>query len=266
MSEIGQTSEKEKGSEMSQNSVSGGTAIVTGAGRGFGLAIAAALVDSGIEVVGVARDAERLKAVASEFGGSFVPVVGDVADPDLPARLLGAYRPRLVVLNAGAVPEMRPLHRHTWATFGQVWETDVRQAFSWCGEALRAPLAPGSTVIAVSSMAALSGGSPLSGGYAGAKATMRFIASYAAQESDLAGAGIRFLTLMPNLTAATRLGGVGVEGYAERLGVSVEEFIRRRGEQLQPEQVGQAVLAIRDGDAPNGSAFTLVAQGLDLVK
>src|SRR2546423_6938261 len=187
MSEIGQTSEKEKGSEMSQNSVSGGTAIVTGAGRGFGLAIAAALVDSGIEVVGVARDAERLKAVASEFGGSFVPVVGDVADPDLPARLLGAYRPRLVVLNAGAVPEMRPLHRHTWATFGQVWETDVRQAFSWCGEALRAPLAPGSTVIAVSRMAARRGGGPRPGGDARGRGTQGGAPRCAAPRSPTRG-------------------------------------------------------------------------------
>ncbi|MFL6116277.1 MAG: SDR family oxidoreductase [Catenulispora sp.] len=251
---------------MAQNSVSAGTAIVTGVGRGFGLAIAAALADAGIEVVGVARDPERLKAVAGDLGGSFVPVVGDVTDPDLPGRLLASYRPGLVVLNAGAVPDVRPLYRHTWETFSQVWETDVRQAFSWCGEALRAPLAPGSTVIAVSSMAALGGGSPLSGGYAGAKATVRFIASYAAQESDLAGAGIRFLTLMPNLTAATRLGAAGVGGYAERQGVSVAEFVRQRGEQLRPEQVARAVLAMREGDAPNGSAFTLVAQGLNLVK
>lgn len=246
--------------------LSDSTAVVTGASRGFGLAIATALVRAGAEVVGVARDAARLAAVASDLGAGFVPVAADVADPELPGKLLAEHRPRLVVLNAGAVPEMRPLHQHTWETFGRVWETDVRQAFEWCGEALRAPLPAGSTLVAVSSMAALRGGSPLSGGYAGAKATVRFIASYAAEESDRAGLGIRFLTLMPMLTPATELGGVGVAGYAERQGVPVAEFLAARGAELQPEQVAEAVLTLHAGAEPNGSAFTLVAQGLELLR
>ena len=129
----------------SQDSVFGATAVVTGASRGFGQAIATALVKAGAEVVGVARDAARLKEVADSLGGAFVPIASDAADPELPQRLIAAHRPRLVVLNAGAVPEMRPLHQHTWETFGLAWETDVRQAFAWCGEALRTPLAAGST-------------------------------------------------------------------------------------------------------------------------
>lgn len=245
--------------------IAGTTAVVTGAGRGFGLAIATALVEAGARVVGVARDAARLAAAADRLGAGFLPLAADAADPELPGKVFAEHRPDLVVLNAGAIPQMRPLHEHTWETFGLPWETDVRQAFAWCGEALRAPLAPGSTVVAVSSMAALRGGSPLSGGYAGAKATVRFIASYAAQESDRAGLGIRFLTLMPNLTSATELGRVGVAGYAERQGVPVADFLAARGPELQPEQVADAVLALRAGHEPNGSAFTLVAQGLEVL-
>jgi NAD(P)-dependent dehydrogenase (short-subunit alcohol dehydrogenase family) len=51
---------------------------------------------------------------------------------------------------------------------------DVQHAFHWTREALLRPLEPGSTVIAVSSGAALRG-SPISGGYAGAKAAIRFL-------------------------------------------------------------------------------------------
>ncbi|WP_344669727.1 SDR family oxidoreductase [Catenulispora yoronensis] len=246
--------------------LAGSTAIVTGASRGFGLAIATALVKAGAEVVGVARDAARLAAVAEDLGAAFVPVAADVADPALPARLLTAHRPSLVVLNAGATPEMRPLHERTWESFATVWETDVRQAFEWCGEALRSPLPAGSTVVAVSSMAAVGGGSPLSGGYAGAKGAMRFVASYAAQESERAGLGISFLTLMPMLTSLTGVGRVGVAGYAERQGVTVEEFLRARGPELRPEQVADAVLTMRDGRAANGTAFTLTAQGLEVLR
>jgi NAD(P)-dependent dehydrogenase (short-subunit alcohol dehydrogenase family) len=115
------------------------------------------------------------------------------------------------VLNAGAPPRMRPIQDHTWATFSRNWEVDVRQTFHWIRwirEALLLPLAPRSTVIAMSSGAVLNG-SPLSGGYAGAKAAMRFITGYAAQESLRAGLGIRFVSLLPRLTPAT---GLGVPG------------------------------------------------------
>jgi NADP-dependent 3-hydroxy acid dehydrogenase YdfG len=83
------------------------------------------------------------------------------------------------VLNAGASPLMRPLQHHTWDTFNRNWEVDVRQAFHWIREELLLPLAPQSTVKALSSGAALFG-FPLSGGYAGAKATIRFITAYGA--------------------------------------------------------------------------------------
>jgi NAD(P)-dependent dehydrogenase (short-subunit alcohol dehydrogenase family) len=78
-------------------------------------------------------------------------------------------------------------------------------------------------VISVSSRAAL-GGSPLSGGYAGAKAAVRLVAGYAADESARAGLGIRFLSLLPGLTSATGLGAAAVRGYARRLGVEAEAF------------------------------------------
>ena len=123
----------------------------------------------------------------------------------LAGQLIDAYRPGMLVLNAGAFPLPRPLHQHTWQTFSRNWEVDVQHAFHWVREALLRPLEPGSTVIAVSSGAALRG-SPLSGGYAGAKATIRFLAAYAADESHRDGLGIRFSAVLPQLTPATGLG------------------------------------------------------------
>ena len=128
-----------------------------------------------------------------------------------PGSLIERYRPDTLVLNAGAAPLGRPLHQHTWETFSRNWDVDVRHAFHWIREALLLPLAPGSTVITMSSGAAVAG-SPLSGGYAGAKATIRFITSYAADESERAGLGIRFISILPRLTPATDLGSVAVAG------------------------------------------------------
>ena len=171
---------------MSMQEVSGTTALVTGASRGFGRGIAIALSQAGANVVGVARDRARLEELREQLGGSFTPVVADAADPVAAGQLLDEHRPRTLVLNAGATPLPRPLHQQTWQTFSRNWEVDVQHVFGWTREALLRPLEPGSVVIALSSGAALRG-SPLSGGYAGAKATIRFIAAYAAAEEVTKG-------------------------------------------------------------------------------
>ena len=236
-------------------------ALVTGASRGFGRAIATALAASGVPVTGVARDGAALDAVAAELGGSFTPVAADAADPVVAGRLIDACRPGLLVLNAGAAPLSRPVQRHTWETFSRNWDVDVRHVFHWTREALLAPLDPGSLVVTLSSGAAVRG-SPLSGGYAGAKATIRFITAYAASESERDGLGIRFVSLLPQLTPVTGLGGAAVSAYAAREGITVAAFTERAGPPLTAEQVAKAVLDLAVGDAAGPGAFLVTAAGL----
>ena len=139
------------------------TTIVVGASRGLGRGIAAALAGAGAPVVAVARAAAGL------------------AD-----------------LVAGATPLPRPLHQQTWETFSVNWHTDVRIAFNWLRESLLKPLAPGSRVVVISSGAAIGSGSPLSGGYAGAKATQLFMTGYAQDEAARAALGITFTAVLPH--------------------------------------------------------------------
>lgn len=174
---------------MAWTELSGTTAVVTGATRGFGRSTAVALHEAGADVVAVARNAEQLSRLRSALGGSLTVVAADAADPVVAGTIVERYRPRTLVLNAGAAPLMRPIQHQTWQTFSRNWEMDVAQAFHWIREALLLPLPAQSTVIAMSSGAALFG-SPLSGGYAGAKATVRFICGYAGEESRRAGLGI----------------------------------------------------------------------------
>ena len=246
---------------MPAQELSGTTALVTGASRGFGRAIAVALSAVGAQVVGVARERTRLDDLAAELGSTFTPVVADAADPVTAGQLIDAYRPRTLVLNAGAAPLSRPLHQQTWETFSRNWDVDVRQAFYWAREALLRPLDRGSAVIAMSSGAAVNG-SPLSGGYAGAKATVRFIAAYAADESERAGLGIRFVSVLPQLTPATDIGAVAVAAYAARQGVGVAAFLEGRGPALTPVQVGQAVLDLAGDASHDRGAYLLTAAGL----
>jgi len=241
--------------------LSGTTAIVTGASRGFGRAIATTLAGAGARVVGVARDRDRLEEVRAELGDAFLPVAADATDPTVAGLLLDRHRPRTLVLNAGAAPLSRPLHRHTWQTFSRAWDVDVQHVFHWTREALLLPLAPGSTVIAFSSGAALAG-SPLSGGYAGAKGTIRFIAAYGAAESARAGLGIRLVSVLPRLTPATELGAAAVAAYAEREGVDVATYRERLGQALTPAQVGLAIASLAADPAQDRPAYLLTPDGL----
>lgn len=243
----------------------GSTAIVTGASRGFGRAVAAALTAAGAHVVGVARTGNDLDRVHEDLGDNFTPMVADAAEPETARKLIDEYQPRTVVLVAGLAPPMMPLPEQTWETFSANWYVDVAQAFHWIRHALRRPLAPGSSVIVFSSGAAVMG-SPLSGGYAGAKATVRFITSYAAAESQRAGLGITFTSVLPRLTPATELGAKAVEAYAERQGVDVDTFVKSSGPVLTAEQVGLSVLEIASdiarGVQREHEAYLLTAAGL----
>ena len=246
---------------MARSEVPGATALVTGASRGFGRGIAAALSKAGAQVVGVARDRTQLQEVSAELGTSFTPVAADATDPTVAGRLIDAHQPSILVLNAGAAPLSRPLQHHTWQTFSVNWNTDVQHVFHWSREALLAPLAPGSVVITMSSGAALRG-SPLSGGYAGSKAAIRFVTSYAAAESERNGLGIRFVSVLPQLTPATTLGAAAVAAYAAREGISVDAYLDRAGPALTPELAGQAVVDLATGDGHDQDAYLLTAAGL----
>ena len=250
---------------MSSSELAGTTALVTGATRGFGRAITVALHGAGAEVVAVARTAAALDGLRSDLGPTLTVVAADAADPVVAGTLVERYRPTTLVLNAGAPPLMRPIQHQTWETFSRNWAVDVAQAFHWSREALLAPLAPGSTVIALSSGAALFG-SPLSGGYAGAKATIRFIASYAAAESDRNALGITFTSVLPQLTPETDLGAAGVAAYAARQGVDIPAFLDRLGPALTPEQVGTAIIDIATAAADDRGAYLLTATGLSPVR
>jgi len=92
----------------------------------------------------------------------------------------------------------------------------------------------------VSSGAAVQG-SPVSGGYAGAKRTQWFLADYAATESGRLQRGLRIHCLLPNLNPSTELGRAGIAAYAARAGVTPEEFAKRFGPPLTPEIMGTAV-------------------------
>jgi NAD(P)-dependent dehydrogenase (short-subunit alcohol dehydrogenase family) len=93
---------------MPTHELSGTTALVSGASRGFGRAVAIALSKHGAHVA-VARDHGRLEELRAQLGDTFTPVTADAADPAVASQLLDKHRPRTLVLNAAAGPTSQGL-------------------------------------------------------------------------------------------------------------------------------------------------------------
>jgi NAD(P)-dependent dehydrogenase (short-subunit alcohol dehydrogenase family) len=221
-------------------------ALVIGGTSGVGRATAGALTAAGARVVatGSARDATDPAQVAALF---------DEAEPDL------------VVVAAGVRPHMASIDEQTWESFSRPWNVDVRIAFEVGQAALARPLRPGSTVLIVSSGAALEG-SPRSGGYAGAKRTQMFLARYLQRVSDARGLGIRFVALAPRqLLAGTVTGEAAAAAYGAESGETVEEYMKRRfPAPLDPAGVARAIVAIASGEEhPEATVLTVTSTGVE---
>jgi 3-oxoacyl-[acyl-carrier protein] reductase len=247
--------------EDTMSDLSATTTIVVGASRGLGRGIATALAGAGAPVVAVSRTAAAFPAPAS-VAGAIQPELADAGDATVAASLLDRYQPQAVILVAGATPHLRPLQQQTWETFSVNWHTDVRVTFHWLREALLTPLRPGSRVVVVSSGAALNG-SPLSGGYAGAKATQRFITAYAQDQAKRAALDITFTTVLPRFAPQTGVGRPAVAAYAARAGLSVEAYLQPMDQWVTPEIAGAAVVGLVQADAATvAPEYLLTGAGL----
>jgi 3-oxoacyl-[acyl-carrier protein] reductase len=201
--------------------------VVVGGRRGLGLGVANAARDAGARVTAISRSD------------------GDATDESLADKVLAAEHPDLLVITAGAIPEMRPLTEQTWESFSTNWHADVRIAFVWLRAALRLPLDPAARVVVFGSGAELRG-SPLSGGYAGAKATVRLITGYAGN------LGLQATTVLPLITPGTAIGETAIEAYGLR---------NNPTSSATPESTGRAVVAL--ADVPKlEPAYLLEAAGL----
>jgi NAD(P)-dependent dehydrogenase (short-subunit alcohol dehydrogenase family) len=243
------------------NDFSDRTTVVVGASRGLGRGIARAFAEAGAPVVAIARTGPAMVELANTNPNIRIEVA-DAADPTVAWSVLDQFEPRVLILVAGANPAMRPLQYQTWETFSVNWQTDVKIAFTWLREVLLKPLQPGSRVVVVSSGAALNG-SPTSGGYAGAKATQRFIAAYAQEESRRAGLDITVTAVLPRMTPFGDIGKRGVRAYAARGGQTEKEFLDQMGDLLTPEIAGAALVDLVQADpSTTAPSYVLTAAGL----
>lgn len=107
----------------------GKRAIVTGAGRGIGLAAAAALAEAGAQVTLVARSSGEIDEAASVIGKGAVAATLDVSDLDAVAGFFAAAEPFHILVNNAGTNRPKPMWEVTPADYDAVFGLNVKAAF-----------------------------------------------------------------------------------------------------------------------------------------
>lgn len=232
------------------------TVVVTGGSRGLGRGVVETLAANGARVIAVARASDDLEAVGALDGVS--TLAADVTDEGAAYRIVDEIRPDVLILNAGAKPPMARLDEISWADFTATWDHDVRAGLYWTQAALNLPMPTAARVLLVSSGAAVNG-SQRSGGYAGAKRMLWFIAKYANGVSADKGLDIRFQAILPRqMILGTGVGDRAAGAYAESMGITAQAFVARFGAPMPPRLFGENILAVLEDPAhADGFVFGL---------
>jgi NAD(P)-dependent dehydrogenase (short-subunit alcohol dehydrogenase family) len=177
----------------------GHVAIVTGASKGLGLAVARELARAGISLVIDARGEDALAAAERELAqlGPVVALAGDVTDGAHVHRLVEVAESRfgridLVVNNASTIgrsplPELAALSP---STFDRIFTTNVYAPLHLIQHALPVMRRNGGgTIVNVSSDAAVEAYAGW-GGYGSAKAALEHLSRILAAELDGSGIGV----------------------------------------------------------------------------
>ena len=165
-------------------------AIVTGASRGFGRAVTAALLDRGWAVVGDARRASELKTTARELNSTqLIALPGDVTDPSHRDALVGAATNagplRLLVNNASRLgPSPQPaLSDYPARELSAVYQTNLFAPLALIQAGLPALTDNAGVIVNLTSDAAVEP-YPGWGGYGSSKAALDQLSAVLAAESS----------------------------------------------------------------------------------
>ena len=235
-------------------------AIVTGASRGIGRAIAERLGADGRHVVAVARSADALAEVASAIeaaGGTAEARTCDIGDSEAFAGLIEAVASDLgrldVLVNNAGITRDGLMLRMSDEDFDDVIRINLRSAFVGCRAAAR-PMMRGrfGRIVNVGSVTGLTGNAGQAN-YAAAKAGLVGLTKTVARE--FASKGVTANVIAPGFVATDMVAALPEAAVKE----AVKDIPARRVG--QPEEIAHAVSFLTSDDAGYVTAQTLVVDG-----
>lgn len=248
---------------MTSPRLAGRSAVVTGASRGIGLAIAQRLVDEGARVCVTARTREALDEAVAGLGGPdhAIGVAGRADDPEhveaATAATLEAFGSiDVLVNNAGINPAYGPLLDLDPAAARKILDVNVVAALSWTRAAHAAWLGEhGGAVVNIASVAGLRA-APGIGFYGVSKAALIHLTEELAWEL---GPAVRVNAVAPAIVK-TRFARALYEGREERVAAAYP--LKRLG---VPEDIASVVAFLASPDAGWVTGQTLVVDGGSLL-
>ncbi len=128
---------------MTAPDLAGRTAIITGASRGIGLAIAQRLADDGANVVVTSRKQESADAAAAQVGGNALGVAAHAVDEEAARRCAELTLERfgsvdILVNNAGTNPAFGPLSDQDHGRFAKIFDVNLWAPLLWTSLAVKA--------------------------------------------------------------------------------------------------------------------------------
>ena len=241
----------------------GRIALVTGASRGIGRAIAALLAEEGANVVVVSRSAEALETVVDDItgrGGRAVAVAADVTGEDAPQTIVNRALDEfggldILVNNAGGNSFMSPLQTMRFSGWQKTMVLNLDSTVRLIQAALPALVAGGhGSIVNVSSVTGLRG-SPLMSHYGAAKAAVISLTQSLALE--VATEGVRVNALVPGWIETDLTGFLRTdEGLEDTVIGRVP--MRRWG---RPEEIAQAALFLAADASSFVTGQSLVVDG-----
>jgi 3-oxoacyl-[acyl-carrier protein] reductase len=199
-----------KGREMANNELTGKVAIVTGAGRNIGRAIALALADGGASVVVNARgNRAEAEAVAREIeasGGNALVHIGDVADAVSVQAMADAAMNRFgridILVNNAALRREKPFGEMDYAEWREVLDVTLDGTFHCVKACLPGLRKSGAgTIVNIGGLSAHTGAKNRAHVVAAKAAIVGFTRALAC---DLAGDGITVNCVVPGLIGTPR--------------------------------------------------------------
>jgi 3-oxoacyl-[acyl-carrier protein] reductase len=242
----------------------GKTALITGASRGIGFAVAERLVAEGARVCLTARRPEALAEAVARLGGPAhaIAVAGKADDPEhQAAAVAGALEAfgslDILVNNAGVNPAYSRMLDLDTAAFRKVFEVNVIAVLAWVREAHKAWMGEhGGAVVNVASVAGL-GPAAMIGAYAASKAALMQLTVQLAEELS---PRIRVNAVAPAVVK-THFAAALYEGREEK--VAAGYALGRLG---VPDDVAGAVAFLASADSGWITGQTLVLDGGLLLK